>query len=243
MAHLVERSVAEAQAEHAQAIVLDVNTFGGLVSAATEIRDALLGSAVPVDAYVTRAWSAGALVSLSAAHIAIAPTGSIGAAEPIPTTVKTISALRAEFETTASRYHRDPTLAAAMVDPQVDAPAYKAPGAILTLTADQARQAGIAEADRADVRRRARALRRRERAAGGRVVLVRRAGRADRDEPGRQRDPPRRRVLGTADRAADAASRRRARSASARSRCSSERTSTPASRTSSCCSPRCSGSG
>ncbi len=146
MAHLVERSVADARAQHARAIVLDVNTFGGLVSAATEIRDTLLTSPVPVDAYVTRGWSAGALVSLSAAHIAMAPTGSIGAAEPIPTTVKTISALRAEFEATASRYHRDPTLAAAMVDPQVDAPRYKAPGAILTLTADQARQAGIAEA-------------------------------------------------------------------------------------------------
>lgn len=146
MAHLVERAVAEAKASHARAIVLDVNTFGGLVSAATEIRDSLLGSSVPVDAYVTRAWSAGALVTLSASRVTMAPGASIGAAQPIPKTVKTVSALRSEFESTASRYHRDSQLAGAMVDATVDAPAYKAPGAILTLTADQARTAGFSEA-------------------------------------------------------------------------------------------------
>jgi membrane-bound serine protease (ClpP class) len=146
MAHLVERAVAEAKDEHARAIVLDVNTFGGLVSAATEIRDALLGSEVPVDAYVRRAWSAGALVTLAASRITIAPGGSIGDAQPIPKTVKTVSALRSEFESTAARFHRDTRLAGAMVDATVDAPPYKAPGAILTLTADQAHGAGFSEA-------------------------------------------------------------------------------------------------
>ncbi len=145
MAHLVARAVAEAKAEHARAIVLDVNTFGGLVSAGTEIRDALLDSPVPVDAYVSRAWSAGALVALSAGRIEMAPGASIGAAEPIPKTVKTVSALRAEFAATATRHHRDAKLASAMVDASVDVPSYKAPGAILSLTADQARWAGIAE--------------------------------------------------------------------------------------------------
>ncbi len=112
----------------------------------TEIRDALLGSPVPVDAYVSRAWSAGALVALSAGRIEMAPAASIGAAEPVPDTAATVAALRGEFAATAVRYRRDATLAAAMVDPAVDAPAYKAPGAILTLTADQARAAGISEA-------------------------------------------------------------------------------------------------
>jgi membrane-bound serine protease (ClpP class) len=146
MAHLVQRAVENAQASGARAIVLDVNTFGGLVSAATEIRDALIASHVPVDAYVRRAWSAGALVTLSAQRIEMAPGASIGAAQPIPKTVKTVSALRAEFESTAARWHRDPKLAAAMVDADVDAPTYKRPGAILTLTADEARGSGYSEA-------------------------------------------------------------------------------------------------
>jgi membrane-bound serine protease (ClpP class) len=146
MAHLVDRAVHEAQERHARAILIDVDTFGGLVSAATEIRDSLINAGLPVYAFVSgRAWSAGALVTLSANHIALAPAASIGAAEPIPTTVKTISALRGEFSATATLRHRDPTLAAAMVDPKVDAPGYKAPGAILTLTADQAVRAHVAD--------------------------------------------------------------------------------------------------
>ncbi|HEY0613504.1 MAG TPA: NfeD family protein [Candidatus Elarobacter sp.] len=146
MAHLVLRAVAEAKDRHARAIVLDVNTPGGLVSAATQMRDALMASPVPVDAYVVRGWSAGALISLSAARITMASGGSIGAAQPIPKSVKTVSALRGEFEATAAHYHRDPHLAAAMVDATVDVPAYKARGGILTLTADDARKAGFSEA-------------------------------------------------------------------------------------------------
>lgn len=147
MAHLVQRTIAQANAGGAAAIVLDVDTFGGLVSAATEIRDALLDSRVPTYAFVSRrAWSAGALVTLGARRIGMAPGASIGAAEPIPTTVKTISALRAEFESTAQRNHRDAKLAAAMVDPNADAPDYKKPGAILTLNAEDAKRARIADA-------------------------------------------------------------------------------------------------
>jgi membrane-bound serine protease (ClpP class) len=146
MAHLVERSVDEANASGAAAVVLDVNTLGGLVTSAMEIRDAMFRSKAPTIAYISqRAYSAGALISLSADHLMMAPGSSIGAAEPIPNTAKNISALRAEFASTASRNHRDPTLASAMVDKTVDVPAYKKPGAILSLTADQARTARIAE--------------------------------------------------------------------------------------------------
>jgi len=146
MAHLVVRAVAEAKQRHARAIVLDVNTFGGLVSAGTEIRDALLGSEVPVDAYVDRAISAGALVTLAASRIAIGPAGTIGDAQPIPKSDKTVSFLRAEFEATAKRHHRNAQIAAAMVDTTVDAPGYKDRGKLLTLTADKALRAGFSEA-------------------------------------------------------------------------------------------------
>lgn len=145
MAHLVERSVAEANQEHAQAIVLDVNSPGGLVDAAFRIRDALFAAQEPVDAYVgERAYSAAALITLTAGRIIMGPGASIGAAEPIPATVKTISALRAEFESTAERNHRDPKIAAAMVDKNVDLPQYKRAGAILTFDTDDAVRSGIA---------------------------------------------------------------------------------------------------
>jgi len=133
MAHLVERAVAQADADHASALVLDVNTPGGLVSSAFEIRDAMFAAKVPTVAYVSeRAYSAGALITLSA--------------EPIPNDPKHVSALRAEFAATAARNHRDPVLAAAMVDKSVAAPNFKAAGAILSLTADEAVRAHFTDA-------------------------------------------------------------------------------------------------
>ena len=142
MAHLVERAVREAESAHDSALVLDINTPGGLVSAAFEIRDALVGSHVRTVAYVSqRAYSAGALITLATKTIVMAPGSSIGAAEPIPNDPKHVSALRAEFAATATRMHRDPTLAAAMVDKTVNAPAYKRSGAILSFTAEEAKRA------------------------------------------------------------------------------------------------------
>jgi len=147
MAHVVQRAVALANADRAAGLVLDVNTPGGLVASAFEIRDALFDAQVPTLAYVSRrAFSAGALIALAARKIVMAPGSSIGAAEPIPKTIKTVSALRAEFESTATRNGRPRVLAAAMVDANVDAPAWKRPGAILSLTADDAKRAHVADA-------------------------------------------------------------------------------------------------
>ena len=165
MAHLVGRAVAEAKAANARAIVLDVNTFGGLVSAATEIRDALLDSPVPVDAYVTRAWSAGALVSLSPRRASRWPRrlDRRRRADPQDGQDGLGAARRVRRDRRALPSQRAP--GRAMVDTNVDAPAYKAPGGILTLTAEQARTAGILRGDRAVARRGAGALRPRRRAA------------------------------------------------------------------------------
>jgi membrane-bound serine protease (ClpP class) len=145
MAHLVQRSVDEANQANARAIVLDVNSPGGLVEAAFSIRDALFNAKAPVIAYVgERAYSAAALISLSASRIIMAPGASIGAAEPIPATVKMISGLRGEFESTAQRNHHDSKIAGAMVDKNVDLPEYKRAGAILTLNTEDAVRSGIA---------------------------------------------------------------------------------------------------
>ena len=66
MAHLVERSVDEANRSNARAILLTVNSPGGLVSSAFRIRDALFSAQEPVDAYVAqRAYSAAALITLA----------------------------------------------------------------------------------------------------------------------------------------------------------------------------------
>ena len=135
MAHRVQRAVDEAKAGGASAILVVLKTNGGVVDDANDIRDALGQSGIPTIAYVAeRAWSAGALISLACDKIYMAQGSSIGAAEPIPTTAKTISAIRAEFESLAEQHHRNPKIAAAMVDPSVVIGGLKAKGEILSLS-------------------------------------------------------------------------------------------------------------
>ncbi len=139
MTHRVQRAVSEAQADGASAIMLALKTNGGVVDDANDIRDALQESGIPTIAFVReRAWSAGALIALACDKIYMAPGSSIGAAEPIPSTPKTISALHAEFVSLAQAHHRNPQIAAAMTDPDVVIPGLKAKRQILSLSPDDA---------------------------------------------------------------------------------------------------------
>jgi membrane-bound serine protease (ClpP class) len=152
MAHRVQRLVEEAQTNGATAILVVLKTNGGVVDDANDIRDALQSSGIPTIAYVKeRAWSAGALIALACDKIYMAPGSSIGAAEPIPTTPKTISAIHAEFVSLAEAHHRNPTIAAAMTDPDVVVPGLKKKGQILSLSPTVAKKYhfidGIAETE------------------------------------------------------------------------------------------------
>jgi len=150
MAHLVQRAVAEANENGAQAIVLEVNSNGGLVEAAQSIKDSILSAHVPVIAYVEgRAFSSAALISLTSNKIIMAPGASIGSAEPHPDTAETVSALRSEFESSALRNHRNPMLAASMVDPSIEVPEYKAHHSFLTLNTIDALRTHIADGEAA----------------------------------------------------------------------------------------------
>lgn len=147
LARFLGRAFDRAEAIGADLILLEINTPGGRVDAALEIVDRILQSPIPVAAYVPgRAWSAGALLAIAAPRIVMAPGSSIGAAEPRPAEEKIISALRAEFEAVAEKNGRDPTIAAAMVDADVEIPGLVAKGKILTLTAEAARERGYADA-------------------------------------------------------------------------------------------------
>ncbi|SDF74605.1 NfeD family protein [Sporolituus thermophilus] len=145
-AALVRRVLTEASTQKAQAVLVEIDTFGGLVDPAVAIRDIIIDYPLPTICYIkNRAWSAGALIALAHKHIVIAPGGSLGAAEPIPATEKTIAALKAEFAATANKRGRDPRIAEAMVDKTLGLPGYAQPGQILALTDYQAQQVGYAD--------------------------------------------------------------------------------------------------
>ena len=148
---LINRAFDEAIKRQASAVIVEIDTFGGLVDAAVQMRDRIADAPVKTICYIrNRAWSAGALIAIAHQHIAIVPVGSIGAAEPIPTTEKTVAAVKAEFAATANKTGRNPKVAEAMVDKSLGYPGYAEAGQILALTDYQAKEVGYADLVAAD---------------------------------------------------------------------------------------------
>ena len=121
----IERTIAAAEEEEAVAIIFDIDTFGGRVDAATQIKDAILGSKVLTVAFINRrAISAGALISLSCEKIYMTGGGTIGAATAVDmqgkkASEKVISYMREEMASTAEKRGRNTTIATGMVDEEL----------------------------------------------------------------------------------------------------------------------------
>jgi membrane-bound serine protease (ClpP class) len=156
LAPYVARSLREAKAAGAAAAFLDIDTPGGRIDAAERIADAVRGSSVPVYAFVNpRAFSAGALIALSASGIYMRPGAVLGAATPVDgqgvkASEKVVSAMRAEFRALAEQRGLDPRVAEAMVDEGVEIPDVKRAGALLTLSTGEALRLGYAMAEVGD---------------------------------------------------------------------------------------------
>ncbi len=83
----IERGIAEASRTNASAVLIEINTPGGLLDATRKIVEAMLASPVPVIVYVTpsgsRAASAGLFILEAADVAAMAPGTNTGAAHPV----------------------------------------------------------------------------------------------------------------------------------------------------------------
>ena len=86
-ASYIKSGIAEAKSKNAQALIIKINTPGGLLESTREIVQDIFESKVPVIAYVappgSRAGSAGVFITLSANIAAMAPGTNIGAAHPV----------------------------------------------------------------------------------------------------------------------------------------------------------------
>lgn len=165
--YVIRRGVAEADRAGARALILEMDTLGGRLDAATEIVRLLQGLKVPTYTLVTKnAISAGAIISLATDHIYMAPGSVIGDAMPImmspmggvqelPADVqeKSVSAVAALIRAAAQESGHDPQLAEAMVRRELE---YKIgddvispAGQLLTLTNVEAeREVGPPDARR-----------------------------------------------------------------------------------------------
>ena len=86
-ASYISRSIDEAQTQHAQCLVIELDTPGGLLESTQTIVQSFLGSPVPVVVYVAptgaTATSAGCFITIAASVAAMAPATTIGAAHPV----------------------------------------------------------------------------------------------------------------------------------------------------------------
>lgn len=87
VAEYLDRAIRESEAEKAEALVVELDTPGGLADSMREMVKNIMESSVPVIVYVApsgaRAASAGVVITLAANVAAMAPGTNIGAASPV----------------------------------------------------------------------------------------------------------------------------------------------------------------
>ena len=163
---ITQEAFKEAVSLNADYIIIHLNTYGGMVNIADSIRTKILNSNIPVIVFIdNQAISAGALISIAADSIFMRSGGSIGAAtvvnqsgEVVPDKYQSFmrSTMRATAEAhgkdtiisgndTTYRWHRDPNIAQAMVDPQLSIEGIIDSGQVLTLTVEEAIRVGYCE--------------------------------------------------------------------------------------------------
>ncbi len=150
LAKFVARSYAEAEKLKADMVLLEIDTPGGRVDAALQIRDTIRQSTIPTTALVKGgAISAGALITLASKTIAMQPGATIGDAEPRygsqRADEKFVSYWAKEMAATAEVNGRDPQIAVAMADRDASIPGMVEKGKLLTLTYQEAAKVGYSD--------------------------------------------------------------------------------------------------
>lgn len=126
LAYFFERQIPQLNQEGGDAIILDIDTFGGRVDAATMMKNALLNSEIQTIAFVnTKAISAGSLITLACDTIVMRSGATMGATTVVDgqsqkAGEKAQSYMREEMASTAESKGRNPDIAMAMVDESLD---------------------------------------------------------------------------------------------------------------------------
>jgi membrane-bound serine protease (ClpP class) len=151
--HYTKKAFAQARENKADVIIIDINTYGGMLDAADSIRTIILDSKIPVYVFINKnAASAGALISIACDSIYMAQGSSIGAAtvvnqkgEVLPD--KYQSYMRSIMRSTAEAKGRDSEIAQAMVDPSIYVAGVSDTGKVLTFTPVEAIDNHFCEAE------------------------------------------------------------------------------------------------
>lgn len=162
----VKKSFDEAEKAGASYILIDMNTYGGLVVYADSLRSLILNSRRPVWVFINNnAASAGALIAIACDRIYMREGANIGAATVVGQTGEAMpdkyqSYMRSMIRSTAQahgrdtliqgrdtvlRWKRDPQIAEAMVDERIRIAGVTDSGKVVTFTPHEAMKYGFCD--------------------------------------------------------------------------------------------------
>lgn len=152
-----QKAFVEAKAAGASVLIIDMNTYGGMLDYADSIRTKILNSKLKTIVYIdNNAASAGALISIACDKIYMSKGATIGAAsvvngqgEVLPE--KYQSYMRGLMRTTAETKGRNPKIAEAFVDPDAEVEGINPKGKVLTLTTNEAIKHGYCDGEASSI--------------------------------------------------------------------------------------------
>ena len=148
MNRLTQKAIAEAEKRKVSFIMLDMDTYGGTIDDADQIRTALLKTKIPTIVFIrNNAASAGALISIACDSIYMSPGSTIGAACVVNQEGKLMpekyqSYMRKKMRATAEETGRNPLIAEGMADEKLEIDSIKAKGKIVTFSVKEALKYG-----------------------------------------------------------------------------------------------------
>ncbi|QOI98871.1 MAG: nodulation protein NfeD [Flammeovirgaceae bacterium] len=148
----VDLALTNAETIKADIVIIEMDTYGGILTDAKEIVDRIMAFKKPIWVFINSdAASAGALISIACDSIYMAPGASIGAATVVSATGekapdKYQSYMRSIMRSTAEEKGRNPRIAEGMVDEDLVIDSVKKEGEIITFSTSEAIQHGFCEA-------------------------------------------------------------------------------------------------
>ena len=143
----------EAKNENYDIIVIEMDTYGGAVNDADDIRTRILDFEKPIYVWINKdAASAGALISIACDSIYMSSGASIGAATVVTgdgaqAPDKYQSYMRSIMRSTAEAKGRDPKIAEAMVDEDIKVDSISQEGKVITFSTKEAIEYGFCDAE------------------------------------------------------------------------------------------------
>ncbi len=147
-----ELGLQKAEEINADYVILELDTYGGALNDADEIRTRILNYEKPIYAFINKdAASAGALISIACDSIYMASGSSIGAATVVTqdgaaAPDKYQSYMRSIMRSTAEAKGRNPQIAEGMVDEDIDLDSIATEGKVITFSVSEAMKYGFCEA-------------------------------------------------------------------------------------------------